>query len=33
MLRRLTAALAAWSTCPLCGWWAEQGHVCHPADR
>ena len=31
MIRRL-ATLAAY-LCPLCGWWAEQGHSCHPADR
>jgi hypothetical protein len=32
-MRRLTAVLTVWSTCPDCGWWAQEGHVCHPADR
>jgi hypothetical protein len=31
-MRRLIAALAA-GICPQCGWWAEPGHQCHPADR
>lgn len=31
-MRRLIRALAAW-LCPDCGWWAENGHTCHPADR
>lgn len=31
MIRRL-ATLAAY-LCPQCGWWAESGHQCHPADR
>ncbi len=30
---RLIATLATWTTCPLCGWWAQPGHACHPADR
>ena len=31
-MRRLLAALATY-LCPLCGWWASDGHTCHPADR
>lgn len=29
---KLLHTLAAY-LCPLCGWWAENGHTCHPADR
>lgn len=32
-MRRLIAALANTQVCPLCGWWAHPGHVCHPVDR
>jgi len=31
-MRHLLATLSSY-LCPLCGWWAETGHVCHPADR
>lgn len=31
-MNRLLQALAAY-LCPSCGWWAETGHICHPADR
>lgn len=27
-IRRLAAVI-----CQQCGWWAEPGHQCHPADR
>jgi hypothetical protein len=33
MLHRLIAALANWAVCGQCGWWAQPGHQCHPADR
>lgn len=31
-MRHLIRAMAA-TICPVCGWWAEAGHQCHPADR
>lgn len=35
MIRRLLlrcSTLASY-VCPHCGWWAEDGHQCHPVDR
>lgn len=31
-MRRQLVSFGAY-LCPLCGWWAEPGHQCHPADR
>lgn len=31
-MTRFLRTLASY-LCPLCGWWAESGHTCHPADR